>query len=69
MIFKIDEKKINEQEKHKWEKQITKKAGFMMEILRKMVVMRSRKMSFREELVEVRDLKSGALACRREHDF
>ena len=61
MICKIDEKKINEQEKHKCEKQITKKACFMIEILRKMVVRRGRKITFRKQLVEVRDLKSEAL--------
>ena len=33
----------------------------MMEILRKMVVRRGRKITFRKQLVEVRDLKSEAL--------
>ena len=38
-----------------------KRTVFMVETFRKMVVIRGRKMSFREQLVEVRDLKSGAL--------
>ena len=61
MVFKIEEKKMNEQEKQKLEEPIFKKAGFMMEILRKMVVRRGRKITFRKQLEEVRDLKSEAL--------
>ena len=57
---------MNEQEKHKGEKHIIEKAGFMMEISRKMFVIPGRKLSFRNQVVEVRDLKSVALVYARE---